>query len=111
MRIDETFTVKDIITLQDPLNLEKRTVGNFDYIRNNLSVTIEDKNQSGNQFINLNQTAKRIFEELDKPKTDIEAKENPIKKLKLDQSEKIVELKFKADSDKNSTNVKITYWC
>lgn len=66
---------------------------------------MEEKNQTGSQFINHNQTAKRIFEELEKTKADPEAKENPIKKLKLDQK-KEESLHMKEDkNDPNSTNV------
>lgn len=101
---DEAFTSKDIITIQDPTNLEKRTVVNFDYIKNNLIlVHDEGKNQNSSQFINQNQTAKRIFDELEK--TKMLPEENPIKKLKLDQPKEFKVETFKNETDINSTNV------
>ena len=88
------------------MNLEKRTVLNFDYIKNGLSVTADEKNKNSNMFINQNQTAKRILEELEKTNSLPEANENPIKKLKLDQVPGSKEPSFKKELDFKSTNVK-----
>ncbi len=57
-------------------------------------------------FINQNQTAKRILEELDKTNSLPEAKDNPIKKLKLNQIPESKEPSFKNELDSKSTNVK-----
>ena len=103
---DEIFNVKDIITIQDPINLEQRTVVNFDYIKNNLAITAEDKQKNSSLLINQNQTSKRIFEELEKTKSSGELNENPIKKLKLDQGFNAV-ITQKIENDSNSTNVKV----
>lgn len=35
--IDEKFTIKDIITIQDPKNMQNRTVVKFDFVRNNIT--------------------------------------------------------------------------
>ena len=32
---NQPFTHKDILVIQDPKNIEKRTILNFDYIKNN----------------------------------------------------------------------------
>jgi peptidyl-prolyl cis-trans isomerase-like protein 2 len=55
----EEFTHKDIITLQDPKHLEKRTIKNFDYIRNNIDVEIKDKGTEA--FINKNEATKNVL--------------------------------------------------
>jgi len=55
----EEFTHKDIITLQDPKHLEKRTIKNFDYIRNNIDVEIRDKGTEA--FINKNEATKNVL--------------------------------------------------
>ncbi|BGP25678.1 peptidyl-prolyl cis-trans isomerase-like 2 [Rhodotorula toruloides] len=44
---DEPFTRKDIITLQDPLNLDKKDVSKFDYVRRSLKVEMEEGALSG----------------------------------------------------------------
>ncbi|GAA5913238.1 hypothetical protein JCM6882_000040 [Rhodosporidiobolus microsporus] len=38
---DEPFTKKDIITLNDPLNIQKRDLSKFDYVRRALKVDVE----------------------------------------------------------------------
>ncbi|GAA5827473.1 hypothetical protein JCM11251_003827 [Rhodosporidiobolus azoricus] len=40
---DEPFTKKDIITLNDPLNIQKRDLTKFDYVRRALKVDIESE--------------------------------------------------------------------
>lgn len=55
----ENFTYKDIITLQDPTNLENKTIKNFDFIRKNIEVEIAKK---GNDiFIEKNEATKNIL--------------------------------------------------
>ncbi|GAA6036688.1 hypothetical protein JCM8097_003428 [Rhodosporidiobolus ruineniae] len=44
---DEPFTRKDIITLNDPLNVQKRDLSKFDYVRRALKVETEDGGLSG----------------------------------------------------------------
>jgi peptidyl-prolyl cis-trans isomerase-like protein 2 len=34
----DVFTYKDIIVLQDPKNIESRTIKNFDFLKNNLKL-------------------------------------------------------------------------
>jgi peptidyl-prolyl cis-trans isomerase-like protein 2 len=34
----DAFTYKDIIVLQDPKNIESRTIKNFDFLKNNLKL-------------------------------------------------------------------------
>ena len=79
---------------------------NFDYIKNNLNAAAGDDKNKSNQFINQNQTSKRIFEELEKNKNDEELKENPIKKMKLDQAQDLKKVDFLPEKDENTTNVK-----
>lgn len=78
---------------------------NFDYIKNNLNAAGGDDKNSSNQFINQNQTSKRIFEELEKNKNNEEVKENPIKKLKLDHIPDPKKVDFQTEKDPNTTNV------
>ena len=83
---------------------------NFDYIKNNLNAVGGDDKNSSNQFINQNQTSKRIFEELEKNKNNEEVKENPIKKLKMDHIPDPKKVDFQTEKDQNTTNViKITF--
>ncbi|GAA5991894.1 hypothetical protein JCM5350_001966 [Sporobolomyces pararoseus] len=44
---DEPFVRKDIITLQDPLNVQAKDLSKFDYVRRNLEVKNEDDSLSG----------------------------------------------------------------
>ncbi|GAA6024779.1 hypothetical protein JCM11491_000779 [Sporobolomyces phaffii] len=44
---DEPFTRKDIITLQDPLNVQAKDLSKFDYVRRNLEVQNEKDSLSG----------------------------------------------------------------
>ncbi|KAL4481435.1 hypothetical protein ABPG74_007524 [Tetrahymena malaccensis] len=93
----EKFTPKDIITLNDPKNLENRTIKNFDYIRNNIQVELKDKGNDA--FINKNEATKNILtkyqekqkqEDLEQKKKDDEEIEQIRKQRKeeLDKLEK-----------------------
>jgi hypothetical protein len=42
---NDTFTFRDIIILQDPNNIEKHIVKNFDFIKNNLSIPKNEENK------------------------------------------------------------------
>jgi len=79
---------------------------NFDYIKNNFNAAPGDEKHKGsNEFINQNQTSKRIFEELEKTKSEDQLKENPIKKMKLDIVPDSKKASFEIEKDENSTNV------
>ncbi|GAA5839584.1 hypothetical protein JCM9279_005989 [Rhodotorula babjevae] len=70
---DEPFTRKDIITLQDPLNLEPRDVSKFDYVRRDLKVDEDEGALSG---INVEASGiARVLKTLEKGKQDKEALE------------------------------------
>ncbi|TNY24354.1 hypothetical protein DMC30DRAFT_346024 [Rhodotorula diobovata] len=70
---DEPFTRRDIITLQDPLNLEGRDVSKFDYVRRALKVDEDEGALSG---INVEASGiARVLKTLEKGKQDKEALE------------------------------------
>ncbi|GAA6049389.1 hypothetical protein JCM3770_007321 [Rhodotorula araucariae] len=70
---DEPFTRKDIITLQDPLNLEGRDISKFDYVRRALKVEEDEGALSG---INVEASGiGRVLKTLEKGKKEKEAKE------------------------------------
>ncbi|KAI8992094.1 peptidyl-prolyl cis-trans isomerase-like 2 [Mycotypha africana] len=67
---DESFTRKDIIMLQDPHNLEKRDMSNFDYLKMNKKVINkkeELEKQKTSYHINVEGmgNAKKVFEALE----------------------------------------------
>ncbi len=55
----DVFTYKDIIVLQDPKNIEARTIKNFDFLKNNLKL---DQSATDDTFVNLGESGKRIME-------------------------------------------------
>lgn len=55
----DPFTYKDIIVLQDPKNIESRTIRNFDYLKNNLSL---DKTTEETSYVNLNTNVTKILD-------------------------------------------------
>lgn len=55
----DAFTYKDIIVLQDPKNIESRTIKNFDFLKNNLKL---DQGINDNTFVNLGESGRRIME-------------------------------------------------
>ncbi|KAG8181108.1 hypothetical protein JTE90_003157 [Oedothorax gibbosus] len=85
---DEPFTKNDIITIQDPSNLEKFNFNNFHHVKNKLSVTDDvEVDQEGPSYRNLksvNSVTRDTLEELKE-----EAKNK--------KTEKKVEEKAKAD--------------
>ncbi|KAI9293942.1 cyclophilin-like protein [Neoconidiobolus thromboides FSU 785] len=85
---DQDFKKADIITLQDPHNVENRNLNNFKHIKNALKVPIKDNSSS----INLSSSAKRILADANKTT-------EPLKK-KMMQSE--IELKEKEKTDMTS---------
>ncbi|EGR33135.1 peptidyl-prolyl cis-trans isomerase, putative [Ichthyophthirius multifiliis] len=87
----EPFQPKDIITLQDPQNIQNRTISNFDYIKNNISVNIVE---ADNSYINKDESTKIVMkkfeehnnkEEEEKQKKDQEELEKIEKKIKLEK--------------------------
>uniref|UniRef100_A0A0B7A8V7 RING-type E3 ubiquitin transferase n=1 Tax=Arion vulgaris TaxID=1028688 RepID=A0A0B7A8V7_9EUPU len=66
---DEPFTRKDIITLQDPTNLEKFNMQSFFHLKKNLKIVDEDEEDPKDARYNLktlNNEAKSTLEELDR---------------------------------------------
>ncbi|XP_013789836.1 peptidyl-prolyl cis-trans isomerase-like 2, partial [Limulus polyphemus] len=67
---DETFQKKDIITLQDPSNLEKFNLSNFYHLKKNLKIIDEEEEKakaSGMYTLKaIGSTAKNILDELNK---------------------------------------------
>ncbi|CAG8484749.1 17878_t:CDS:10 [Cetraspora pellucida] len=53
---DEPFTRKDIITIQDPHNLENRNLSNFYYVKNNIKID-EGQNGKDNPLNDINISA------------------------------------------------------
>ncbi|KAG0346688.1 Peptidyl-prolyl cis-trans isomerase cyp8 [Podila humilis] len=80
---DEPFTRKDIITIQDPHNLDKRNLANFHYIKNDLTARDEEKERKKRDPLNnINQmgsTAKVLsqlnMEKIEKAAVDRKKKE------------------------------------
>ncbi|GAA5881575.1 hypothetical protein JCM3774_005355 [Rhodotorula dairenensis] len=65
---DEPFTRKDVIMLQDPLNLDKKDVSKFDYVRRALKVDADEGALSG---INVEASGiGRVLKTLEKGKQD-----------------------------------------
>ncbi|GAA5987359.1 hypothetical protein JCM10908_001926 [Rhodotorula pacifica] len=65
---DEPFTRKDVIMLQDPLNLDKKDVSKFDYVRRALKVEADEGALSG---INVEASGiGRVLKTLEKGKQD-----------------------------------------
>ncbi|CAI2172200.1 3965_t:CDS:10 [Funneliformis geosporum] len=62
---DEPFTRKDIITIQDPHNLEVRNLSNFHYLKNNLKLKDDESNDPLSN-INLSATgsAERVLSKI-----------------------------------------------
>ncbi|XP_076346199.1 RING-type E3 ubiquitin-protein ligase PPIL2 isoform X1 [Tachypleus tridentatus] len=76
---DETFQRKDIITLQDPSNLEKFNFSNFYHLKKNLKIIDEEEEKakaSGTYTLKaIGSTAKNILDELNKEYKPPEKKE------------------------------------
>ncbi|GJN90158.1 hypothetical protein Rhopal_003157-T1 [Rhodotorula paludigena] len=73
---DEPFTRKDIITLQDPLNVEKRDLSKFDYVRRALKVETDEGALSG---INVEASGiGRVLKKLDQGKAAKAAETKPV---------------------------------
>ncbi|KFM78566.1 Peptidyl-prolyl cis-trans isomerase-like 2, partial [Stegodyphus mimosarum] len=85
---DEPFTRNDIITLQDPSNLEKFNFHNFHHVKNKMVIGDEDEEEKGkDSYHNLksvNSVTKEVLDELKK-----EARNKP--------AEKEADVKKKAD--------------
>ncbi|XP_046326965.2 RING-type E3 ubiquitin-protein ligase PPIL2-like [Haliotis rufescens] len=67
---DESFTRRDILTIQDPTNLDKFNMSDFYHIKNNLKVPDEDSELSKTdpkyRLKNINSEARDALEELDR---------------------------------------------
>ncbi|XP_043195486.1 RING-type E3 ubiquitin-protein ligase PPIL2-like [Amphibalanus amphitrite] len=67
---DEPFTRKDIITIQDPKNLQKFNLSAFYHIKNNIKVTDEEAERSRldpqARLKKVNSVTKDVLEELDR---------------------------------------------
>ncbi|CAH2074542.1 unnamed protein product, partial [Iphiclides podalirius] len=79
--IDDTpFTRSDIITIQDPNNLNKFNISNFHHIKNNLRVETEEeiamRNDPHARLKTVSAETKDILEELEREYKAPEAKEN-----------------------------------
>lgn len=71
---DEPFTRKDIITIQDPLNLDKFNISSFVHLRNDWKITEDEKIDSKYFLKNVNAETKDILGELQKTYKAPEAK-------------------------------------
>lgn len=56
----ESFTFRDIIVLQDPTNIQTRTVKDFDFIKHNLTIPKKEA-ISSDELIHGNQTNTKIM--------------------------------------------------
>ena len=62
---DEPFTRKDIIEIQDPLNLSGRTLDQFDHVRKQLSATEAQQSRGANVNTALSGDMARALKHLD----------------------------------------------
>jgi peptidyl-prolyl cis-trans isomerase-like protein 2 len=62
---DEPFTRKDIIVLQDPLNLSNRTLTQFDHVRNERRVDETPQSRTANVNTQLSGDMARALQQLD----------------------------------------------
>lgn len=77
---DEPFTRKDIIMIQDPHNLEKKDMSNFDYVKKNKKVVnvaeeIEKRKAINNINVAGMGNTKKVFDELAKKNNEDESDE------------------------------------
>ncbi|CAB4401044.1 unnamed protein product [Rhizophagus irregularis] len=83
---EEPFTRKDIITLQDPHNLEARNLSNFYYLKNNLKLKDDESSNDPLSDINLSATgsAGRILSKISGQQDELaehaSAEDRPLKK-------------------------------
>ncbi|KAI8749034.1 RING-type E3 ubiquitin-protein ligase ppil2 [Biomphalaria glabrata] len=80
---DEPFVRKNIITIQDPTNIEKFNLQSFYHIKKNLKITDDDDANPRDNVRVLNNEAKSALEELErefKPSPFLAKKEEEIKK-------------------------------
>ena len=59
----EQFTYKDIITIQDPNNIQQRTVKDFDFLRNNLKFDPANKEECTYIYIYNNSQPNKLVHE------------------------------------------------
>ncbi|RCH83141.1 Peptidyl-prolyl cis-trans isomerase cyp8 [Rhizopus stolonifer] len=72
---DEVFTKKDIIMIQDPHNLEKKDLSNFDYVKNNkkavnVAQEIEKRKPENNINIAGMGNVKKVYDQLSQKKEE-----------------------------------------
>ncbi|RIA96928.1 cyclophilin-like domain-containing protein [Glomus cerebriforme] len=83
---EDPFTRKDIITLQDPHNLEARNLSNFYYLKNNLKLKDDESSNDSLSDINLSATgsAGRILSKISGRKDEsvdhVSAEDKPLEK-------------------------------
>ncbi|XP_041348472.1 RING-type E3 ubiquitin-protein ligase PPIL2-like [Gigantopelta aegis] len=85
---DEPFTRKDVITIQDPTELEKFNLANFYHIKNNLKVLDEEEEEAKKDprfhLKTINSVTKEALDELErdyKPSTILDPQETEKRKL------------------------------
>ncbi|XP_031551491.1 RING-type E3 ubiquitin-protein ligase PPIL2-like [Actinia tenebrosa] len=87
---DEPFTRKDIITLQDPKNLEKFNISAFHHQRNNLKVPDKDEERAMRDpkfYLNkANKETESVLSELEKTYKEPEKKQAEKKELVTDRN-------------------------
>ncbi|XP_074641089.1 RING-type E3 ubiquitin-protein ligase PPIL2-like isoform X2 [Tubulanus polymorphus] len=74
---DEPFTRKDIITIQDPSNLDKFNLANFYHLKKNLKLNEDEIKESKKKLKNINLETKDILAQLEKdykPPTEVKEK-------------------------------------
>ncbi|CAD8116328.1 unnamed protein product [Paramecium sonneborni] len=98
----EVFNYKDIIVLQDPKNIESRTIKNFDFLKNNLKL---DQQTEDDVYVNLNDSGKRIMEMAQEQNVHRQKEQKEREKQTFEEIEQIKK-KVKEQMESNQLSVK-----
>ncbi|XP_015908647.1 RING-type E3 ubiquitin-protein ligase PPIL2 [Parasteatoda tepidariorum] len=85
---DVPFTRNDIITIQDPSNLEKFNFNNFHHVKNKLSVSEENGEKDADSYHNLksvNSVTRDVLEELKRESANKASEKKTEEKVKADK--------------------------
>ncbi|KRX00867.1 Cyclophilin-like peptidyl-prolyl cis-trans isomerase domain [Pseudocohnilembus persalinus] len=97
---NQPFTSKDIIILQDPKDITKRTVKHFNFLEKKIDFEATKKPEKVADFINQNDTTKKVLKQFQENQ-DKENQEKKEKKIK--EQQELEELKKKHASNEEST--------
>uniref|UniRef100_A0A0V0G9W3 Putative cyclophilin type peptidyl-prolyl cis-trans isomerase n=1 Tax=Triatoma dimidiata TaxID=72491 RepID=A0A0V0G9W3_TRIDM len=84
---NEPFEASDIITIQDPNNIQKFNAANFDHVKKNLRLEDDDLGEVGGES-NLKRISKEMREVFDELSKEIESKKSKIEPEKKPTADK-----------------------